>query len=401
MIQCEPGVKIDYQGSGIAFIISPKPFIYEGEGGITGCNITNSTNNWTAAIKWQDAVFQTISNTVIQGRGNGVGLLEDSHIDYTERGKIDHVAIAGVLSPVQLQVTGGSGSFAYQVWTAVHLQPSKPGGACVTLLNNAQLSGSHIQEQCFVPQNGTNLWLRNASSIVLSYLEFFCEAQDGVTSANCLKTEPGTSLQTLYYERTANPGVFRDLLAVGSVLAYTWNYGSSGFSQGQATSNGFAVTPAGTEAGYACGSSCGSLNYDTNTQKDKTFPHIQPPANLGNGTFTYAFSNMSQSWSGDQNDMTLVRPTIGGGTILRRYARYVAHVSPSSIGANTTVEQCFRSILTSGDILISVQKPTHQVGLGIVGWRENGTSACITFSNSGRLPITPSSDEAYQFVAVQ
>lgn len=92
---------------------------------------------------------------------------------------------------------------------------------------------------------------------------------------------------------------------------------------------------------------------------------------------------------------------VGGGTNLARYARYTPSLSPSSVAANTTAEQCFTSVLTSGDFVIGVSKPTVQAGLGIVGWRASGTSACITFSNNTASPITPTASETYQIVGVQ
>ena len=92
---------------------------------------------------------------------------------------------------------------------------------------------------------------------------------------------------------------------------------------------------------------------------------------------------------------------IGGGTALGRYARYTPRLSPASVGPNTTAEQCFSGVLTAGDFVVGVSKPAAQAGLGIVGWRANLASVCITFSNNTASPITPTASETYQVVAVQ
>jgi hypothetical protein len=93
--------------------------------------------------------------------------------------------------------------------------------------------------------------------------------------------------------------------------------------------------------------------------------------------------------------------TIGGGGALARYSRYAPTLSPASVAANTTAEQNFASVLTSGDIVVGVSKPTAQAGLGIVGWRASGTTLFITFSNNTASPITPTASEVYQVAAVQ
>jgi hypothetical protein len=93
--------------------------------------------------------------------------------------------------------------------------------------------------------------------------------------------------------------------------------------------------------------------------------------------------------------------SVGGGTSLARYARYTPTLSPAAVAANTTAEQTFAGVLTSGDFVIGVSKPTAQAGLGIVGWRANGTSLCVTFSNNTGSPITPTASEVYQVVGVQ
>lgn len=74
-------------------------------------------------------------------------------------------------------------------------------------------------------------------------------------------------------------------------------------------------------------------------------------------------------------------------------------LSPSAVGANTTAEQLFSLTglgLLPGDF-ISVNKPTAQAGLGIVGQRATATAdqLAITFSNNTGASITPTASESY------
>ena len=73
-------------------------------------------------------------------------------------------------------------------------------------------------------------------------------------------------------------------------------------------------------------------------------------------------------------------------------------LSPSAVAANTTAEQTFTSTgsgIMAGDY-VSINKPTAQAGLGIVGARGVGTDQfAITFVNATAAPITPTAAEVY------
>ena len=72
-------------------------------------------------------------------------------------------------------------------------------------------------------------------------------------------------------------------------------------------------------------------------------------------------------------------------------------ISPAGVAANTTAEQTFEVPgVRLDDIVLSVNKPTAQVGLGIVGYRVSADATIgITFSNNTGSSITPTASEAY------
>lgn len=75
-------------------------------------------------------------------------------------------------------------------------------------------------------------------------------------------------------------------------------------------------------------------------------------------------------------------------------------LSPAAVGANTTAQQTFTvpGVRTT-DVVISVEKPSHQAGLGIVGARVTAADTVgITFSNNTGAGITPTAGETYDFV---
>lgn len=71
-------------------------------------------------------------------------------------------------------------------------------------------------------------------------------------------------------------------------------------------------------------------------------------------------------------------------------------ISPASVAANTTAEQLFTLPgVVPGD-LITVNKPTAQAGLGIVGARASAANQIgITFSNNTAAPIVPTASQTY------
>ncbi len=75
-------------------------------------------------------------------------------------------------------------------------------------------------------------------------------------------------------------------------------------------------------------------------------------------------------------------------------------LTPASVAASTTASQTFSNIpkVQAGDMVLSVNKPTAQVGLGIAGVRvvADGQIA-IVFINDTALAITPTAAETYDF----
>lgn len=80
-------------------------------------------------------------------------------------------------------------------------------------------------------------------------------------------------------------------------------------------------------------------------------------------------------------------------------------LSPAAVAANTTAEQVFSATgigILPGDF-VSVNKPTAQAGLGIVGFRSTGTAdqLAITFSNNTGASITPTASESYKVMVMR
>ncbi len=74
-----------------------------------------------------------------------------------------------------------------------------------------------------------------------------------------------------------------------------------------------------------------------------------------------------------------------------------ATLSPAEVAINTTAEQTFTVLgLKTGDF-VSVNKPTAQAGLGIVGARVSADDTlAITFSNNTAGAITPTASQVYK-----
>ena len=73
-------------------------------------------------------------------------------------------------------------------------------------------------------------------------------------------------------------------------------------------------------------------------------------------------------------------------------------LSPVAVAANTTAAQSLTvSGLAVGDIILKVDKPTAQAGLGIVGSRVSAANTLsLTFVNATAASITPTASESYQ-----
>lgn len=75
-------------------------------------------------------------------------------------------------------------------------------------------------------------------------------------------------------------------------------------------------------------------------------------------------------------------------------------LTPSAVSANTTAQQTFTVTgVKVGDVVVAVEKPSHQAGLGIVGFRVTAADTVgITFSNNTGAGITPTAGETYDIV---
>lgn len=71
-------------------------------------------------------------------------------------------------------------------------------------------------------------------------------------------------------------------------------------------------------------------------------------------------------------------------------------LSPVIVAANTTAEQTFPVPGLLPTDMVTVQKPTAQAGLGIVGARVSAANTlAITFSNNTGSGITPTAAQTY------
>lgn len=80
-----------------------------------------------------------------------------------------------------------------------------------------------------------------------------------------------------------------------------------------------------------------------------------------------------------------------------RLRYHTATLSPAAVAADTTAEQIFAyPNVRLDDMVLSVNKPTAQAGLGIVGVRVSSEGNIgITFSNNTAAPITPTASQVY------
>lgn len=72
---------------------------------------------------------------------------------------------------------------------------------------------------------------------------------------------------------------------------------------------------------------------------------------------------------------------------------YAQTLTPTSVAANTTAEQTFTVTGLVAGSAVFVNKPSNQLGLGIVGWRVSAADTlAITFGNSTGTAIVPTSE---------
>jgi len=88
-------------------------------------------------------------------------------------------------------------------------------------------------------------------------------------------------------------------------------------------------------------------------------------------------------------------------SVFAKVQTFTVTIDPASVAASTTSEQSFTvNGLTTQDI-ITVNKPTHDAGLGIVNARVSAANTLsITYMNTTALAIDPSSED-YLIIAVR
>jgi hypothetical protein len=126
----------------------------------------------------------------------------------------------------------------------------------------------------------------------------------------------------------------------------------------------------------------------------QTFPDAAGPNDL-------AASNLQQTWTQPQNFSSGSK--FGNGTLLSRYARFSAALSPAPVAPHTCISQSFavKGVLPQ-DILIGINKPSDQLGLSVSPGHISALgTATLNFCNETGSPITPTGNETYNFVVVQ
>lgn len=77
-------------------------------------------------------------------------------------------------------------------------------------------------------------------------------------------------------------------------------------------------------------------------------------------------------------------------------------ISPSAVAKFTSAEQTFTVTGLATRDAVTVNKPTAQAGLGIVGARVTAQDTLgITFVNATSASITPTATEVYKVVAIR
>lgn len=92
----------------------------------------------------------------------------------------------------------------------------------------------------------------------------------------------------------------------------------------------------------------------------------------------------------------------GSGSWELPVKKYTITITPAIVNANTTNEQTFTctGLVAATDTIIGVSKPTHQTGLGIVGWRVSANdTVAISFMNNTGSGITPTASQTYTVFA--
>jgi len=78
-----------------------------------------------------------------------------------------------------------------------------------------------------------------------------------------------------------------------------------------------------------------------------------------------------------------------------KWGNFTLTLSPASVANATSAEQTFTFTGLLATDYVSVNKPTAQAGLGIVGTRAGAGFVGITFMNTTAATITPTASEVY------
>jgi len=76
-----------------------------------------------------------------------------------------------------------------------------------------------------------------------------------------------------------------------------------------------------------------------------------------------------------------------------RYDKYEVSFNPTSVSANTTSEQTITIVGVASNDFVTISKPSHTAGLGIVNIRVSAKDTiAITYMNNTGSPIDPPSE---------
>ena len=98
----------------------------------------------------------------------------------------------------------------------------------------------------------------------------------------------------------------------------------------------------------------------------------------------------------------LISDGLGTSGFFTKFTKYSISLTPAAVAANTTAEQTFTvtGLALATDVIVSINKPTAQAGLGIVGWRVSADNTlAVTFSNNTAGSITPTAAQTYLILA--
>lgn len=108
--------------------------------------------------------------------------------------------------------------------------------------------------------------------------------------------------------------------------------------------------------------------------------------------FTMSSTNLGPATTSTNN-------TFGGIGNIALEVLMQSALTPAAVAANTTAEQTFTVTgLAVGDVVVGINKPTNQAGLGITNVRVSAANTlAIAFINNTAGSLTPTAGEVYSF----